>query len=291
MITYESLPDDEYEAANLLAEIRWPGGGCCPRCGNGKFSHLRTRPRVFVCTRCQLHRSVTAGTPLARCHVPLCKVLRAAWLLARPRSISARKLGFKLRMAYETAWSLCHRLRVGQVFCDLDLGELVSLATINLRRRPPPRQPWIHNPLNVTLLVDDKALLVPLPGRVGPHEARRFIDRHSAAERVPVAAGVRFWVVEPFFWVFAGTHRHVSDRFMPLYAAAVAAWERARRTQEDPVRDTLAATLRSTLHPFARVRPRQAAEFQDLRDWRSKVTIGQVDPSKNAAIDGTGSYS
>ncbi|MCA9490228.1 MAG: transposase [Myxococcales bacterium] len=274
MITFESLPNDEYEAATLLADIRWPGGECCPRCGNCKFSHLRSRPRVFVCTRCQLHRSVTAGTPLARCHVPLCKVLRAAWLLARPRSISARKLAVGINVAYETAWSLCHRLRIGSVFCDLDLGELVSLTTIHLRRRPPPRRPWLHNPLILSLLVDERIRSIPLPGGLGPHEARRFVDRHSTAERVPVATSVRFWVVKPFHVVFGKTHRHVSDRFMPLYAAAVAAWERARRDGADAFARTLEATLQCAIHPFAKVRPRQAAEAFDLRDWRSTAVLG-----------------
>lgn len=283
MITFESLPDDEYEAAELLADIRWPGEAACPRCGNCKFSHLRTRPRVFVCTRCQLHRSVTAKTPLARCHVPLCKVLRAAWLLARPRSISARKLAVRIDVSYETAWSLCHRLRAGHVYCDLDLGELVSMTTINLRRRPPPLRPWTHNPLHVTLLVDEKARPVPLAGRVGPHEARRFVDRHSCAERVPVASSVRFWVVEPFYQVCGQTHRHVSDRFLPLYASAIGAWERTRRGGDDPFRGTLGSTLRCSVHPFARVRPRQAAEFLDLRDWRTRSTLGADGPSPPVA--------
>ncbi|MCB9697296.1 MAG: transposase [Alphaproteobacteria bacterium] len=163
MLTYDLLPSDEYSAAELLSSIRWPDGMVCPHCGNAKHSHLRSRPRVFVCTRCQRHQSVTAGTPLTRCRVPLCKVFRAAWLLTRRRSISARRLHLVLDVAYETAWSLCHRLRSGPVVDDVRLDAFVSMSELRLTRRPPYRRPWDGPPLRLTLMWDSVGRFVALP--------------------------------------------------------------------------------------------------------------------------------
>lgn len=280
MLTYDLLPSDEYSAAELLSSIRWPDGMVCPHCGNAKHSHLRSRPRVFVCTRCQRHQSVTAGTPLTRCRVPLCKVFRAAWLLTRPRSISARRLHLVLDVAYETAWSLCHRLRSGPVVDDVRLDAFVSMSELRLTRRPPYRRPWDGPPLRLTLMWDSVGRFVALPGHPEPHAVRRALDQHSDAETAPVHRVPPMSVAQIYRYIFEDTHRAVSDRWMPLYAAAVACWERARRSGEDPLKAMLAATLARTTHPFRRLRPREAAEWPNLEDWRTDAPAEDHPPNE-----------
>ncbi|MCB9687781.1 MAG: transposase [Alphaproteobacteria bacterium] len=268
MLTLEDLPNDEVGAARLLIDLRWPDGWRCVRCDHDKYSHLSTRPRVTVCTRCLKQQSVTAGTPLHGCHVPLSKVLRAAFLLARKESISARRLSTAIKVCHETAWSLGHRLRSGLVFCDLQLDALVSMAELRLARRPPVGQPWIRSHfLKVTVLWDESMRMVTLPGHVDPHAARRFVDRHSTAEKAAIRPWVPLWLASRFSRIFHGVHQGVSDRWMPFYAAATAAWENAHRSKQDPAAVMLRATLARTTHPFASVRPRLAPQRPDLRDW------------------------
>src|SRR5262249_36517577 len=106
-------PKDEYSAAELLFYLRFGGDWTCA-CGHRRCTHLRTRPRLFECNACGRTISVTAGTSLHGCRVPLMKVAEAARLLSIPDgSISARSLARRLGVCVETAWSLAHRLRIG----------------------------------------------------------------------------------------------------------------------------------------------------------------------------------
>jgi hypothetical protein len=57
-----------------------------------------------------VRRSVTAGTTLAFCKVPLVKVVAIAGALTRPHRTSAKRLSEELGLHVETAWNLRHRL-------------------------------------------------------------------------------------------------------------------------------------------------------------------------------------
>ena len=166
------------------------------------------------------------------------------------------------------------------VLREAGLDAFVSMSELRLRRRPPNRRPWDGPPLRLTLMWDRAGCVVALPGHPEPHAVRRALDRHGGAETVPVHRRPPRSLMHAFQHVFESTHRAVSDRWMPLYAAAVACWERARRSGEDPLTSMLAATVARTTHPFRQIRPREAAEWPNLEDWRTDAPAEDHPPSQ-----------
>ncbi|MCB9686835.1 MAG: transposase [Alphaproteobacteria bacterium] len=278
MTTDDTLPKTEMEAAAALIALRWPDGWNCPDCGNSKFSHLTTRPRVLACTRCNHRQSVTANTPLERCRLPLVKVFKAARLLTRKQSISARKLAEAIGVCTETAWSLGHRLRAGHVAESLQLGPQVQMGTVIGKRRPPFGKKKDMPFLAITILWDQQERMVALPGRPDSQGARRFIDRHSSAEIPFFPERVPLWLMMPVKDIIDRVHRSVSDRWLPFYAGAAVAWVRAARSGTQAMEAMLGATLARTTHPFRRLRPRPVAEWPNYKDWRYSRT--QIAPSQ-----------
>src|SRR3954470_15687031 len=97
-----------------LAELRWPGGFVCAGCGGRQAGRLKARPRVYECTACHRQESVTAGTVLHRTRTDLSKWFVAAYLMGRDkRGVSAKFLQRELAVAYQTAWTMAHKLRHG----------------------------------------------------------------------------------------------------------------------------------------------------------------------------------
>src|SRR5690348_5459219 len=97
-----------------LAELRWPGGFVCAGCGGRQAWRLKARPRVYECTACHRQESVTAGTVLHRTRTDLSKWFVAAYLMGRDkRGVSAKFLQRELAVAYQTAWTMAHKLRHG----------------------------------------------------------------------------------------------------------------------------------------------------------------------------------
>lgn len=108
------LPDksrEEFDAAEFLFELRWPNGFECRDCGGDKACHLESRPRVWECMICGAQCSVTAGTLLHGCRLPMKKLLLALLLFSREESISSNALRQRLGVRYGTAWRLAHRFR------------------------------------------------------------------------------------------------------------------------------------------------------------------------------------
>ena len=94
-----------------LFHWRWPEGFRCPRCGGSEAKRLRTRP-VYQCRACRRQTSVTARTVFHRSKVPLRKWFWAILLVARHKtSVSALQLQKDLKVAYNTAWFMLHRIR------------------------------------------------------------------------------------------------------------------------------------------------------------------------------------
>jgi len=97
-----------------LAGLRWPGGFACAGCGGRQAWRLKARPRVYECAACHRQESVTAGTVLHRTRTGLCKWFLAAYLMGRDkRGVSAKFLQRELGVAYQTAWTMAHKLRHG----------------------------------------------------------------------------------------------------------------------------------------------------------------------------------
>jgi len=97
-----------------LAALRWPGGYVCPKCGGCVAWQLSSRPRIDECAGCHHQESVTSGTIFHRTRTALPKWFLAAYLMGSDkRGVSAKYLQRELGVAYQTAWTIAHKLRHG----------------------------------------------------------------------------------------------------------------------------------------------------------------------------------
>ena len=97
-----------------LAGRRWPGGFVCAGCGGRAGWQLKTRSRVYECAACHRQELVTAETVFHRTRTDLAKWFLAAYLMGRDkRGVSAKFLQRELGVAYQTAWTMAHKLRHG----------------------------------------------------------------------------------------------------------------------------------------------------------------------------------
>jgi transposase-like protein len=101
-----------------MEKILWPEGPICPHCGTiGNATKLQgkaTRSGVWKCKErvCRKQFTVTVNTVFESRHVPLPKMLQAAYLMAcSKKGISAHQLHRILGVTYKTAWFLAHRIR------------------------------------------------------------------------------------------------------------------------------------------------------------------------------------
>ena len=99
------------ECRAYLTELRWPDGVVCPNCQSKKISCIAKRNQ-YDCDSCRYQFSVMSGTMFHDTHLALTKWFFATYLLCESRKgISANQLKRMLRVSYETAWYLCHRIR------------------------------------------------------------------------------------------------------------------------------------------------------------------------------------
>ena len=122
MSAKESLPTNLIEAvrhfANLdvctefVANLRWPSGPVCPRCGSVEHSYLTTR-RLWKCKGCKKQFSVKLGTIFEDSPLGLDKWLPAIWLIANSKNgISSHELGRAVGTTQKSAWFMLHRIRL-----------------------------------------------------------------------------------------------------------------------------------------------------------------------------------
>ena len=97
-----------------LAQLRWPEGFRCPKCGGAK---AWTVGPLFECAACGRQTSVTAGTIFQDTRTPLSTWFRAMWWVTSQKTgASASGLQQVLGLgSYETAWTWLHKLRRAMV--------------------------------------------------------------------------------------------------------------------------------------------------------------------------------
>ena len=82
---------NEAKCREYLANLRWPGGFVCPKCGC-HHACLLSNGR-YQCAECRHQNSVTAGTVLHRTHMPLTQWFLAFYFVSQDkRGISATAL-------------------------------------------------------------------------------------------------------------------------------------------------------------------------------------------------------
>jgi transposase-like protein len=101
-----------------LEKILWAGEPVCPHCGTvGNATKLQgesTRPGLWKCKikECRKQFAVTVGTVFESRHIPLPKMLQAAYLMScSKKGVSSHQLHRILKITYKSAWFLTHRIR------------------------------------------------------------------------------------------------------------------------------------------------------------------------------------
>src|SRR5204862_7315333 len=113
--------DTESECRAYMEELRWPDGIRCPRCNGGTISRIQKRDQ-FDCDSCRYQFSVMSGTIFHDSHLPLPKWFAATYLMCESKKgVSALQLKRTLKVAYKTAWYLCHRIREAVKDADTSL--------------------------------------------------------------------------------------------------------------------------------------------------------------------------
>jgi transposase-like protein len=124
--------DDEACLKYLVAR-RWPEGVHCPRCGNADLYDASSyKPFHWQCRECApdgYRFSALAGTIFENTKKPLRDWYRVAHLMfSSKKGMSAlqiqRMLGFG---SYETAHSMCHKIRAGLIAPEQKLGGIVEM--------------------------------------------------------------------------------------------------------------------------------------------------------------------
>lgn len=245
------LPNSERECADRLAELRWgPLGPVCI-CTCRRFGRLETRPRVFVCRRCKRHKSVTAGTLMHGCHVPLKHWFLASMLLHRVGGCSARDLQRRLKVSYETAWELLHRLRNAVIDPNPMISGRLTRASVAIITCRPYRCGSAAVDRNRStiagLMGDHGALFEQLPedADLGTWASCRGTDEIEEDE----GAGAIRTSLRLLRWQVARTHKGVSERWLRRYAG-----EHQHRHNVRPA-TFLASSVRARRLRFVEVRP------------------------------------
>jgi transposase-like protein len=130
---FEATFPDEEACKGYLVARRWPDGVHCPRCGSVKVFPVKSMPFKWQCYACAPNSgyrfSVIAGTIFENTNKPLRDWFRVVHLmLAGKKGTSAlqiqRIMGFG---SYETAHSMCHKIRAALIEAEAKLGGIVEV--------------------------------------------------------------------------------------------------------------------------------------------------------------------
>ena len=104
--------DTEQKCIDHLAQLRWPDGPVCPKCGGfERISYISGR-RVWYCGSCKYQFSVRIGTIFEESRLSLCKWFMAIWLLtSHKKGVSSHQLARDIGVTQKTAWFMLGRLR------------------------------------------------------------------------------------------------------------------------------------------------------------------------------------
>jgi transposase-like protein len=114
---------NEQVCIDTIAELRWPNGPICLKCGHNEHYYLATQKR-WKCRKCAKQFSVKLGTIFEDSPIPLDKWLVALWMLVNCKNgISSYEVARDLGITQKSAWFVLQRLRLA-----LQKGSLVKLG-------------------------------------------------------------------------------------------------------------------------------------------------------------------
>jgi len=112
MIDFMEKFDTEEKCREYLYNMRWPAGYICPKCGVKDEPFQIISRNLYQCRHCTHQASVTAGTIMDGTRTPLLKWFVAMYLMGSDKGgCSALRLKRELSIAYDTAWTMSHKIR------------------------------------------------------------------------------------------------------------------------------------------------------------------------------------
>jgi transposase-like protein len=105
----------EEACRRYLADLRWPDGFRCPRCGGAEAWPMSTG--LLRCRSCEYKLSLTSGTVFEGTRKPLLMWFRAIWwVVSQKNGASAKGIQRMLELgSYQTAWAWLHKMRRAMV--------------------------------------------------------------------------------------------------------------------------------------------------------------------------------
>lgn len=105
----------EEACRKYLADLRWPSGFLCPRCGGTEAWSMSSG--LMRCRSCGYKLSLTAGTIFEGTRKPLLMWFRAIWwVVGQKNGASAKGIQRILELgSYQTAWAWLHKIRRAMV--------------------------------------------------------------------------------------------------------------------------------------------------------------------------------
>ena len=101
----------EEQCREYLFSVQWSEGFRCPKCGGREYFDIKSR-ELYQCKEGNYQASVTAGTIMDKSRTPLSKWFMALYLMSEDNwGIRALSLKKKIEVAYQTAWSMSHKIR------------------------------------------------------------------------------------------------------------------------------------------------------------------------------------
>lgn len=130
---FEAAFPDEEACKTYLMKRRWPLGVRCARCNNDKVFPVGSMPFKWQCYKCApgsgYRFSVIAGTIFENTNKPLRDWFRVVHLMLHGKKGTSalqmqRTMGFG---SYETAHSMCHKIRAALIEPEAKLGGIVEV--------------------------------------------------------------------------------------------------------------------------------------------------------------------
>jgi len=102
----------ERQCETHLAEIKWPNGFKCPKCGETHHSEFRKNDRPYYqCSSCRYQSSLTANTLFHGSHLPLTIWFMALYFVSEAKTqLSSLELHRLIHVNHKTAWLMLHKI-------------------------------------------------------------------------------------------------------------------------------------------------------------------------------------
>jgi len=188
-MTLQPLFADEDKARAFFESKRWPNGTVCPHCKTTAVYKLTAkpgsrspvRPGVYKCSECRKQFTVRVGSIFEDSKLPLRHWLYAIHLMtSSKKGMSAHQLHRMIRVAYNTAWFMEHRIREAMANTDPallgGLGKIIEVDETYYGKRenaPAPSRKRYGRPFTKSGKTGgrEKRPVVALVERGGPARA------------------------------------------------------------------------------------------------------------------------